>query len=873
MKLKTLLVSAVALLCSAGAWAQGWVSSPVAEGDFYLYNVGAAGYLYYGARWGKHAVISNDGQKVTLTLNDGNYTIYTGIGDGKYFNNNGYMDGASAAWTFVAVGEHENTYKIKSGDNYVYVEEGLHNVMVGSDPGDSRAYWKLVTSSNRTSFTTASASNPQDVTFLFDSPNFNYGTTGWNDALTLGGNLNPAYNDWNKQGANDEASWNNHNPNVESFDSNSFDMYQSKTGLINGFYLVTCQGFYRAGDGGTTAMTQNALLYANTAESPLMNINSGAKAYTAWQYTRQVGSTDKYVPDAQYQVSNVFSLGDYSDNSVEVNVTDGSLKIGVKKSAAIEKDWTIFDNFHVYYLGNPKADLTTLQGTIDASYLNNATYANVGGSERTALTEAKTLTAASETAEAYEAAISTVQAVIDAFVAAADNYDALAAINAKIEAIGTLPYALSAKKPSAHEGTSSSDAASFATSLITALRTYVESNGLGEGVDATNYTDRMTNNICPGPKTADDKAYSTADGWNLSYVRFDGGEGWMGSSTSHDVYYGSNGYFWGNFSGSRNSSMQQVISDLPVGKYLLTVRARSSGTVPTLYISGNGMQQDITNPNGVFGNGWDDTSVLFTVGANKEAIIRLQAQKESDGTMYRWYNADNFRLVRIDDLDGVTIAETETSAPATTTDYKNVTLTRTLNNSYWNTFCSPIDIDATNIVSTFGDGTLITEFDTDASIDNNTLTFKSADAIEAGKPYLIKPANTTANPTFSGVKVTATSGQTITNGSFKFIGVIAQTELAPNGDGGSINYFVNTSNEVVKLSEAGNLKGMRAYFNAPASASPVKMYIDGIETSIGQIDNEQSTMDKASIYNLAGQRLSKAQKGVNIINGKKVLVK
>ncbi len=45
--------------------------------------------------------------------------------------------------------------------------------------------------------------------------------------------------------------------------------------------------------------------------------------------------------------------------------------------------------------------------------------------------------------------------------------------------------------------------------------------------------------------------------------------------------------------------------------------------------------------------------------------------------------------------------------------------------------------------------------------------------------------------------------------------------------------------------------------------------VDGIKA----IDNGQLTMDNAKIYNLAGQRLNKAQKGVNIVNGKKVLVK
>jgi hypothetical protein len=51
--------------------------------------------------------------------------------------------------------------------------------------------------------------------------------------------------------------------------------------------------------------------------------------------------------------------------------------------------------------------------------------------------------------------------------------------------------------------------------------------------------------------------------------------------------------------------------------------------------------------------------------------------------------------------------------------------------------------------------------------------------------------------------------------------------------------------------------------------------IDGIETGIEAIDNGQLTIDndKTEIFNLAGQKMSKLQRGVNIVNGKKVLVK
>lgn len=44
------------------------------------------------------------------------------------------------------------------------------------------------------------------------------------------------------------------------------------------------------------------------------------------------------------------------------------------------------------------------------------------------------------------------------------------------------------------------------------------------------------------------------------------------------------------------------------------------------------------------------------------------------------------------------------------------------------------------------------------------------------------------------------------------------------------------------------------------------------DTSISEVSGEQLEM-KDSIYNLAGQRISAPRKGINIINGKKVLYK
>ena len=67
----------------------------------------------------------------------------------------------------------------------------------------------------------------------------------------------------------------------------------------------------------------------------------------------------------------------------------------------------------------------------------------------------------------------------------------------------------------------------------------------------------------------------------------------------------------------------------------------------------------------------------------------------------------------------------------------------------------------------------------------------------------------------------------------------------------------------------GTIAAGKAYCQ---STSGVKAFYfgNGDATSIQTIDNAQKTTEDA-IYNIAGQRLNKVQKGINIINGKKVL--
>lgn len=76
-----------------------------------------------------------------------------------------------------------------------------------------------------------------------------------------------------------------------------------------------------------------------------------------------------------------------------------------------------------------------------------------------------------------------------------------------------------------------------------------------------------------------------------------------------------------------------------------------------------------------------------------------------------------------------------------------------------------------------------------------------------------------------------------------------------------------------KLGDGKKLAANKAYLLVPGGS--VKGYAIDFNDVVGinAVDNGQPASDNVEIYNLAGQRMSRVQKGVIIINGKKILVK
>lgn len=235
---------------------------------------------------------------------------------------------------------------------------------------------------------------------------------------------------------------------------------------------------------------------------------------------------------------------------------------------------------------------------------------------------------------------------------------------------------------------------------------------------------------------------------------------------------------------------------------------------------------------------------------------------------------------------GITLDETEDNTIEAKTGV-NVTLKRTMVANEWNTICLPFDVPAKQATAVFGDNVKIAALDENST--GTTLSFNSVKAITASVPYLIKPsiASPADGYNFKGVtikddgkgKVVAPK-PVMTEGLFGLVGIYNKVDV--NEDikntlfsGDCYAAFLGDGNKIYKAG-TGKTKGFRAYFAIPksASASALRVVIDGTATSIKNIDSEV-VESNAPVYNLQGQRVNgnNLTPGIYVKAGKKFVVK
>ena len=219
--------------------------------------------------------------------------------------------------------------------------------------------------------------------------------------------------------------------------------------------------------------------------------------------------------------------------------------------------------------------------------------------------------------------------------------------------------------------------------------------------------------------------------------------------------------------------------------------------------------------------------------------------------------------------ENVTIDENTEYTPAET--FANVTLKRNFKVNGWNTFVVPFDIPNEILKDTFGDDVQVAVFsDEGESANAVTVNFNKMDtpAITANTPVLLKPTlEELSNQIYFNAFMIEAGTPVVGGNYFDFTGTYAATTTIDEGD-----YFIS-ANKLYKSTGGTIIKGTRAYLKAKSEANNVKLFIEGegIVTAIESIDD--NAIVNGIIYNIAGQRVNKAQKGIYIVNGKKVIIK
>ena len=196
----------------------------------------------------------------------------------------------------------------------------------------------------------------------------------------------------------------------------------------------------------------------------------------------------------------------------------------------------------------------------------------------------------------------------------------------------------------------------------------------------------------------------------------------------------------------------------------------------------------------------------------------------------------------------------------------DVTLNRSIKEGY-NTVVLPFALSAEQVEEVFGEGATVYAYSEESEDANQvTVSFNSTESgIAANVPVLVKATEASSSNTIAGATIAYAESPVAEGTNVNFVGVYNATTVA-DGD-----YFISDG-KLYKSAGETSIKPFRAYLDATSAGAEVKLFIDGTATSIESINGAAEAEDGA-IYNLAGQRVGKAQKGIYIVNGKKVIVK
>jgi len=297
-------------------------------------------------------------------------------------------------------------------------------------------------------------------------------------------------------------------------------------------------------------------------------------------------------------------------------------------------------------------------------------------------------------------------------------------------------------------------------------------------------------------------------------------------------------------------SWTQTVTGLTPGKYRVKVQGYNNGgdAANKAYLLANGQKATLVEhgsepvlpwtsgrPGSTFeapeyfqvGCYWN--SVICTVGSNGELTLGVESPSITGSHVVIF---DNFRLEYVG-LSGVTVGDVN-----------------------YTTFVAPYNID------TMPEGVEAYA----CQVNTNSVHLEQVDAIPEGEAVVLKNTGSyTFAPASGAVELGTDNDLLASDGSVAGNGSIyALANLIPEGETEPVVGFYRVESGV-------KIPAGKGYLNLSGA---------GVKSFYGFDDDEATAIEKTlsdsplkgeNIYNLAGQRLQKMQKGVNIVNSKKIL--
>lgn len=315
------------------------------------------------------------------------------------------------------------------------------------------------------------------------------------------------------------------------------------------------------------------------------------------------------------------------------------------------------------------------------------------------------------------------------------------------------------------------------------------------------------------------------------------------------------------------------------------------------HISGNRYRVLINSNGGYTFDGTDGEIVQVVVNIDASAA-NSSLPLVFEGIVLVDTGSNGFETERVETTINVTepvdtrviLDETSTTVPVASNGEVEVLVKRTIKSGEWSTICLPFDMTAEKVYEIFGTDVQLAEFmdyEADSELTEICVNFDEAmlneDGFMANNPYLIKTSkdisefslSAVIDPDEDGAVAEYTNGK---SGSRKVVyGTFQGVYHA--GDAVPAKCLFLSKNKFYYSIGNTKIKAFRGYFDFATvlegvnDISDVKFhfFLDGTETHINELS---SIVEDENVYDLSGRKIAKPQqRGVYIVNGKKVMMK